>query len=146
MSGKNDLTTALASLHNRLDIERWVGALGNRPCESLLGLLGLATLVFYGAEKNRNPKVNDVWDALVYCSTSLSVGSTDIFAKTALGKIMGSALMTFGPSLAAKSSDGPRASPDVLQREILNALERILVELRCSGANKSDQTAEVSAN
>src|SRR5580765_3037826 len=91
------------------DLEQWLGKLGDAPGKKTVTLVGLSTVLFYLFEKNRNPKVNDVWDAMVYCSTCLSVGYGDIFAKTPLGKILGSTLMTIGPSMAARLADGPRA-------------------------------------
>jgi len=91
------------------EIDRWAAALADSPARNTATLVGLSTVLFYVLEKNHNPKVNDVWDAMVYCSTCLSVGYGDIFAKTPLGKILGSALMTIGPSMAARLADGPRA-------------------------------------
>ena len=69
-------------------------------------VLGSAWL-FYKAEKGHNPKVNSYYDALVYVSTNLSVGYSDIFAKTERGKAIGSVLMTYGPAMAAKILDVP---------------------------------------
>jgi hypothetical protein len=90
------------------EIDRWAAALADSPCRNTVTLVGFSTVLFYILEKNHNPKVNDVWDAMVYCSTCLSVGYGDIFAKTPLGKILGSALMTVGPSMAARLADGAR--------------------------------------
>src|SRR3954462_12304003 len=92
------------------ELDRWAARLGESPCRNTAGLGGLSAVLFYVLEKERNPKVNDVWDAMVYCSTCLSVGYGDIFAKTPLGKILGSALMTIGPSMAARLADGARGS------------------------------------
>ena len=92
------------------EIDRWAAALADSPARNTATLVGLSTVLFYVLEKNHNPKVNDVWDAMVYCSTCLSVGYGDIFAKTPLGKILGSALMTIGPSMAARLADGARAA------------------------------------
>lgn len=135
----HDLFRFLANIPGRLDIDRWASRLGDRPCENMLGLLGLTTLLFYRAEKGHNPKVKDVWDALVYCSTCFSVGYGDIFAHTPAGKAIGSLLMAIGPSMAAKALDGPardevadshREERDTLQRETLTTLKEILAELR----------------
>src|SRR4051812_7839264 len=54
----------------------------------------VASWLFYKAEKGHNPKVNSFYDALVYVSTNLSVGYSDIFAKTPAGKTIGTMLMT----------------------------------------------------
>ena len=70
-------------------------------------VLGSA-LLFYKAEHGVNPKVQRFEDALVFCSTCMSVGYSDIFAKTPTGKMVASFLMTLGPALAAKTLDAPR--------------------------------------
>jgi hypothetical protein len=95
--------------------------------------------VFYLAERGRNPKVNDIWDALVYTSTCLSVGYGDIFARTPIGKILGSALMTIGPAMAAKTLDGPaRGRQDQTQQQILETLRQILARLEAEAAATQD--------
>src|SRR3954468_20349595 len=105
------------------DLERWAGKLAESPCRNTASVVGLSTVLFYLLEKNRNPKVNDVWDAMVYCSTCLSVGYGDIFAKTPLGKILGSALMTVGPALSGKALDGPAEERrDEMQARTLETL------------------------
>jgi hypothetical protein len=74
---------------------------------TLLGtVLGAAT-AFYVAERGRNPKVKSPFDALVFVSTSLSVGYSDIFPKTPMGKLVASAVMTLGPALSARALDAP---------------------------------------
>jgi hypothetical protein len=55
-----------------------------------------------------NPKVRTYGDALVYCSTSMSVGYHDIFPKSEVGKLVATFLMTVGPALAARALDAPR--------------------------------------
>jgi voltage-gated potassium channel len=74
----------------------------------VLTVLGAAA-AFYVAERGRNPKVTSFYDALVYAATNLSVGYSDIFAKTPGGKAVGSLLMTYGPALAARALDAPGA-------------------------------------
>ena len=115
------------------DLERWAGKLGESPCRNTVTLVGLSTVMFYLLEKNRNPKVNDIWDAMVYCSTCLSVGYGDIFAKTPLGKILGSALMTLGPAMAAKTLDGEdEQRRDDVQAQTLETLRQILATLEAN--------------
>jgi hypothetical protein len=99
-----------------------------QPADSTLRVVTTATLVFYAAEVGVNPKVNSVWDALVYCTTCLSVGYGDIFARTPIGKMVGSALMTIGPSLSGATLDGPHNDKvdDKVEREILSTLQEIL--------------------
>ena len=105
----SDLLDRLGELPAKLDVDRWTGALGDRPGANYLALIAAATAAFYRAEKGHNPKVNDIWDAMVYTTTCCSVGFSDIFARTPVGKAVGSLLMTIGPSLAAAAVDGSRS-------------------------------------
>ena len=112
------------------ELERWAGKLAESPCRNTATVVGLSTVLFYLFEKNRNPKVNDVWDAMVYCSTCLSVGYGDIFAKTPLGKILGSTLMTMGPAMASKTLEGEAETKrDAVQEEVLTTLRQILAKI-----------------
>lgn len=108
----------------------------------LLTALGSAA-AFYLAERGRNPKVTSFYDALIYTATNLSVGYSDIFAKTPAGKAIGALLMTYGPALATRALDppGPSAvtpgSPvhsntvnDAAVDRIVESLDAILAELR----------------
>lgn len=99
----------------------------------LATVLGGAWL-FYKAERGQNPKVKSFYDALVYVSTNLSVGYCDIFAVTPRGKAIGSALMTYGPAMAAKIFDPPApgagADPATLASQaVVERLDRILATL-----------------
>jgi len=111
------------------------------PMAATLATVLLGTLAFYRAERGQNPKVNSIYDALVYVSTNLSVGYSDIFAKTEAGKAIGSALMTFGPALSTRTFDPPKQDQEaaaearqsqLLLVEIADKLERILGELRAA--------------
>jgi voltage-gated potassium channel len=109
----------------------------------LATVLGGAWL-FYKAERGHNPKVKSYYDALVYVSTNLSVGYSDIFAKTPRGKAIGSALMTYGPAMAAKIFDrpeaerasaapaAPAAEAPVSSQAVLDRLDRILAVLEAN--------------
>src|SRR2546429_2823953 len=109
------------------DLDRWAAKLGDAPCRNTATLVGLSAVLFYVFEKNKNPKANDVWDAMVYCSTCLSVGYGDIFAKTPLGKILASALMTVGPALSGKALDGEAEKRrDEVQDQTPQTLRQIL--------------------
>ena len=110
----------------------------------VLTVLGAAA-AFYVAERGRNPKVTSFYDALVYAATNLSVGYSDIFAKTAGGKAVGSLLMTYGPALAARALDAPGAPTpapsaaatgvsDAAVDRIVASLDAILNELRARPA------------
>ena len=111
----------------------------------VLTVLGAAA-AFYVAERGRNPKVTSFTDALVYASTNLSVGYSDIFAKTPGGKAIGSLLMTYGPALATRALDAPgvpgavasapapSAVSDAAVDRIVASLDAILNELRARPA------------
>ena len=95
-------------------------------------LLGAAA--FYAAEHGQNPKIATYYDALVYTSTNLSVGYSDILARTALGKAIGSVLMTYGPALAARALDAPMPpghvpATDAGLQTVAEKLDLILGEL-----------------
>lgn len=131
MALKEDLAALGIRLPDGAALDRWAASLAEKPCSNTVTMVGLAAVLFYALEKNRNPKVNDFGDALVYCSTCLSVGYGDIFARTPLGKVLGSALMTIGPAMAARTMDGPVAErQDLAQQEILATLKQILAQLQ----------------
>ncbi len=109
------------------------------PMNSVVFTVLLGAAAFYTAERGQNPKVNSYFDALVYVSTNLSVGYSDIFAKTEAGKAIGATLMTYGPALAARvfdvpneakerAADGDRSEAGL--RDIAGKLELILQELQ----------------
>lgn len=116
------------------------GSLRRRYAEDPMGSTVATVLVgaylFYKAEVGHNPKVTSYYDALVYVSTNLSVGYSDIFAKTEAGKAIGTALMTFGPAMAAKVLDAPErdagareASHDEAHAALLARLDRLVTVL-----------------
>ena len=134
MSWKDDLNYGLAAfgvkLPDALPLDRLAERIDATPCPNAAAVVGASTVLFYALERGRNPKVNDVFDAMVYTSTCLSVGYGDIFARTPLGKVLGSALMTVGPSLAQRTLEGPAvARRDATQAEVLETLKRILENL-----------------
>ncbi len=109
------------------------------PMGSTLTTVLVASWLFYRAERGHNPRVKTFYDALIYVSTNLSVGYSDIFAKTQAGKMIGSALMTFGPAMAAKVLDEPNAGKksdaEAKAKAIVERLDRILavLEQRAAG-------------
>jgi hypothetical protein len=107
------------------------------PMGSTVATVLVASWLFYRAERGHNPKVQSFYDALVYVSTNLSVGYSDIFAKTPAGKTIGSALMTFGPAMAAGFLDEPGATKksDAETKAVVDRLDRILavLEQRAAG-------------
>ena len=112
----------------RRSVDDRAAGLVAQPAKTTLQVVTTSTLLFYAAERGHNPKVNSVWDALVYCTTCLSVGYGDIFAMTPIGKIIGSTLMTMGPALSGAALDGPpeQKVDDRVEKEVLATLQEIL--------------------
>ncbi|HVY30512.1 MAG TPA: ion channel [Polyangiaceae bacterium] len=109
------------------------------PLNAIVATVLVGAAAFYAAERGENPKVNSYFDALVYVSTNLSVGYSDIFAKTEAGKAIGATLMTYGPALAARAFDQPNEAKEraadgerseAALRDIAGKLELILQELQ----------------
>src|SRR5438094_8491817 len=81
---RSDLELFGIKLPERFDLEEWAASLRNKPAQATAIFASAAAVVFYLAERGHNPKVNNYYDALVYCTTNLSVGYADIFARTSL--------------------------------------------------------------
>ena len=134
MTWKNDLNYGLGAfglkVPDRVPLDQWAARIGDHPCTNAAALVGVSSVLFYAAERGHNPKVKDIFDAMIYTSTCLSVGYGDIFAKTPFGKVLGTALMTIGPAVAAKTLDGPAAERrDAVQDEMLETMKQILARL-----------------
>jgi hypothetical protein len=138
MTWKEDLNHGLAAfglrIPDQVPLDDWAGKLNAAPMRNAAALVATSAAAFLAAERGHNPKVNDIYDALVYCSTCLSVGYADIFPRTPIGKLIGTFLMTLGPSLAAKGLEGrpdpaATAKRDEVQGEILTALKGILAKM-----------------
>ncbi len=102
------------------------------PLDSLLLTVAGGTLLFYYAERGHNERIQSPWDALEYISTALSVGYSQIFPVTPGGKAIASAVMAFGPALAAKALDAPAGADDpsvALTAEQLRVQKLILEKL-----------------
>lgn len=117
------------------------------PMNTIAATVLLGAAAFYAAERHENPKVKSFYDALVYVSTNLSVGFSDILAHTDAGKTIGSALMTYGPALASRVLDPPNEAKERVAegerseaalRDIAGKLELILEELRSQRAAPSE--------
>ena len=113
------------------------------PMNAVVFTVLLGAAAFYAAERHDNPKVTSYYDALVYVSTNLSVGYSDIFAKTEAGKAIASTLMTYGPALAARVFDVPHEAreraaegerSEAALRGIADKLELILQALQTQAA------------
>ena len=117
MTLREDLNHGLAAfgiqLPERVDLDSLVARLGEHPARNTIAMVTTAAAIFYLAERGRNPKVRDIYDALVYCTTNMSVGYSDIFARTPIGKLVGSTLMTLGPSMTANMLEGRKAKEKV---------------------------------
>ena len=112
-------------------------ALNRNPLQSLVGLVLAGSAVYWLAEREKNEKARSFWEALEYVSTCASVGYSNIFPATAVGRIVASALFVLGPSLAAKALDHPSngghpggAAIPPGQQAILTRLDEIIHELR----------------
>src|ERR1051325_4919754 len=120
---RSDLELFGITLPDHFDFEEFAASLRNKPAQNTAIFAAAAAIIFFYAERGHNPKVNDYYDALVYCTTNLSVGYSDIFARTPLGKLVGSILMTFGPALSGSALDGPKKQEqDDTQKQILSTL------------------------
>jgi hypothetical protein len=137
VSWRDDLNYGLAAfgiqIPDRIDLDAKLAKLAEKPGQNTVALVTGAAVLFYVAERGHNPKVRDIYDALVYCTTNISVGYCDIFAHTPVGKLIGSMLMTIGPAMAAKTLDGPKqAAADDTQQQILATLKEIAAKLEAS--------------
>lgn len=83
-------------------------ALGRDPLLGTATVVSVAAGLFFRAEHRVNPRIRTYGDALVYCSSSLSVGFHDVFPQTETGKLIATFLMTVGPAMAARALDPPR--------------------------------------
>jgi hypothetical protein len=92
----NDLVAQKDALQNRfLD---WVE---RRPMDSAFEFLAAASMAFYAAEKEVNPRIKTYIDAFYYISTCASVGYADIFAMTQTGRTIAALVMIVGPALTS---------------------------------------------
>ncbi len=145
MGIRDDLNFGLAAfgiqIPDRFNLEEKAAQLTEHPAQNTVALVSGAAVLFYLAERDHNPNVRDIYDALVYCTTNISVGYCDIFAHTPLGKLIGSTLMTIGPSMAAKTLDGANAAnPHETQQQILATLRDIAAKLApAAGDAPADQ-------
>jgi Ion channel len=140
MGWKEDLNYGLAAfgiqIPTDIPLDHWAAKLTGQPARNTAAVVAASAAIFYVVERDHNPKVNDIWDACVYCSTCLSVGYGDIFARTPAGKIIGTILMTMGPALSGAALDGPEAArTDRIQQEILATLTQILQRLPAQESN-----------
>src|SRR5206468_10393166 len=111
-------------------LDSWAATLAEKPGQNTAALVAVSSALFFAAERGHNPKVRDIYDAMVYCSTCLSVGYADIFARTPVGKLIGTFLMTIGPSMAGKTTDGRAEEKSaIVQEQMLGTLREIAAKL-----------------
>jgi hypothetical protein len=108
--------------------EKIRGRIDEDPMGAVVWTVLVGAYVFYRAEKGHNPKVTSYYDALVYVSTNLSVGYADIFARTPVGKAVGTAVMTYGPAMSGRILDPP-ATKDTAPDPVVERLDKILTAL-----------------
>lgn len=126
-----DVKNAIGKLLPLGSLDQLGPKLAEQPARNTAAIVGLTSMVFFMAERGRNPKVHTILDASLYCSTCLNVGYADLHPVTPAGKLVGTFLQTIGPSLVMKVLDGPAsAQRDALQVEILGKLTQILQELQ----------------
>ena len=136
MTWKDDLNYGLAAFGVQIperipNMDDWAASLAEKPFQNTASLVAVGSVLFYIAEHGHNPKVNSIYDAMVYCSTCLNVGYADIFARTPVGKLIGSFLMTIGPSMATKTTDGSaHVNAGEIQQQTLATLQQILEQLQ----------------
>lgn len=122
-------TTLPSRVHERLRAMQ-----AKDPADTALKVVTLGAAAFYAVERGQNPRVGSYFDALVYVSSCLSAETCHIEAETPLGKALGSALRTYGPSIASRAlsppaSSGERSATDGSLRQVTEKLDQILCEL-----------------
>jgi hypothetical protein len=142
MSWRDDLNYGLAAfgvqLPARVDIDALAGTLLEKPAAKTASVVGICSALFYIAERDHNPRVTSIHDALLYCSTCLSVGYAEVHPRTPVGKLIGSLLMMIGPSLSTQSLNSSADAQDAAtqqtligtQQRIADTLEQILKQLQ----------------
>ncbi|WP_433927252.1 hypothetical protein AB3662_29560 [Sorangium cellulosum] len=115
--------------------QRFRSAMTRDPLDSLAAMVLGCSYLFYQAEHAENPRCARFVDALLFISTCLSGGYTDLFARTAAGKTIASFAMAFGPTLVGSALSAPGGAPasqgpEEQNRAILERLDGILEALR----------------
>lgn len=85
-----------------------------------LKLIGLASLLLFLYERGRNPAIQTIADATLYCSSVLAAGHPPTQPVTTVGKLVGSLLLNLGSQPAASVSD----------QQVADTLQSILKEFR----------------
>lgn len=146
MSLLTDLNYGLAAfgvqIPTGLNLDERLATLTERPATNAAIVVFAGGLLMYHFESGQNPRIKDVYDAILYCATSLSVGYAESHPVTPAGKLLASVLHTYGPALAAKSLDGPtgegRTALSGVLRTIMSKME---VEASASAPARSTASA-----
>ena len=95
-------------LSHKDDLERRLLSWTERnPLEATFEFLAAASVPFFAAERDANPKIRTLVDAFYYLSTCASVGYADIFAVTQTGRAIAALVMAIGPALTNKVLEHP---------------------------------------
>lgn len=118
--------------------DRVMRTAADHPVETLTAVVLLGSLAYWLAEKDTNPKVTSFAEALWCISSTLTVGS-DVSRETAVGKLVGTLVMSFGSTLQGlvtaevsshRTEPRPAEAPHGVDREILEKLSEIANLLR----------------
>ena len=96
------------------------------PMDCALSVVTVGSCLFYLAEREINPKVNSLADAFVFITTCMSVGYSDIFAKTEAGKAIAATVMSVGPGLSAGLFERPRAETEAREDALLHSQGKLV--------------------
>lgn len=119
------------SIPRGFNIDDTLSKLTQAPARNAFAIVAGSATAFFVAEKDHNPRVNSVYDALLYTSTCLNVGYSTIHPVTPAGKLIGTFLMTIGPALATRALDGRSQQPSGdVQLKTLQTLQEILTHLQ----------------
>lgn len=116
-------------------------AIARDPLDAALATALGGAWLFWLAERDVNPKVTSFWDALVFVTTCMSVGYSDIFARSDSGKAIAAFVMTVGPTLTAKLLEAPEAEKAAEARASAEVQRAILARLDAIHAALSRPTA-----
>lgn len=108
LSGADLRQHVRAWLATKDGVERHVLAwLERNPLDAAFEFLAGASLAFYLAEKEVNPRVKSYIDAFYYIATCASVGYADLFAASQAGRAVAALVMIVGPSITARATNRP---------------------------------------
>ncbi len=108
LSGADLRQHVRAWLATKDGVERQVLAwLERNPLDAAFEFLAGASLAFYLAEKEVNPRVKSYIDAFYYIATCASVGYADLFAASQAGRAVAALVMIVGPSITARATNRP---------------------------------------